>query len=290
MKTRWISPCIAKLLSPFLAVIFSFSVYSQPAKGSLFIIGGGSRSPELMKQLVSTADLSVKDYVVVLPMASEEPEESFQAVAQQFRAAGVNKITCFNFTKETTVRKPWCDSTAQAKIIFITGGSQDRFMDIVRGTPVYDAIHDAYRKGATIAGTSAGAAVMSHKMITGNQLKGDTSYKETFDKLWDKNIEFKQGMGLLHSVIIDQHFLKRSRYNRLLSALAANPSYTCIGIDEGTAIIVKGKHIKVAGDSQVIRVSQPKGLQVNAKGLIRLKDLKFSVFAAGDEFDLPQTP
>src|SRR4051794_25051208 len=110
-------------------------------------------------------------------------------------------------------------------------------MRVVINTPVYKAIHAAYQNGATIAGTSAGAAVMSRYMITGKELVGDTTSNATFKKLRNKNIEFEEGLGLLQFDIIDQHFIVRSRYNRLLSALARFPAFTCIGIDEATAII-----------------------------------------------------
>lgn len=270
-----------------ISLLFT-SVSAQPIpKGKLFIIGGGSRSNDLIKKLVETADLKSRDYVVVLPMASELPKESFEGIAKQIGQVVPNKITSFNFSRTTTGNKRWVDSLRNAKLIYIAGGSQDRFMDVVRNTPVYDAIHSAYKNGSTIAGTSAGAAVMSKVMITGQQLAGDTTYKETFDKLWDKNIEFKEGLGLVDSVIIDQHFLKRSRHNRLISALAAHPDFTCIGIDESTAIIVRGKDIEVTGESQVMRISEPAGLKTNDKGLIQMQDLRFGLFADADRFVLP---
>jgi cyanophycinase len=256
----------------------------QP-KGSLFIIGGGNRSPELIADLIKTAQLSPKDYMVVLPMSSAEPDASFAAIQAQLSRQAGNKIAQLNFDSKTVNDKKWLDSLLGAKLIFITGGDQNRFMKVVLNTPVYTAIHEAYRKGATIAGTSAGAAVMSRYMITGQQLR-DTVYKETFDKLLDKNVAFEEGLGLLTSVIIDQHFVKRSRYNRLFSALAAYPTYDCIGIDEGTAIVVSNKKIRVVGESQVLRISDPKNLKVNKSHHLKMDNLNFSLFTAGDEFSI----
>lgn len=259
---------------------------AQPIpKGSLFIIGGGDRSPELIQTMVRTAKLGVKDYVVVLPMSSVEPEASFKAIEVQIARATKNKIGNLNFDASKVQDKKWLDSLRGAKLIFITGGDQNRFMNVVRNTPVYEAIHAAYAKGATVAGTSAGAAVMSKFMITGKQLQ-DTVYKETFDRLRDANIEFETGMGLVTSVIIDQHFLKRSRYNRLISALAAHPSFDCIGIDEGTAIIIQGKHVTVAGVSQVVRMTDPKNLKVTGKHLLKMDGMQFRLYVAGDQFNL----
>jgi cyanophycinase len=269
----------------------SFSADAQTAtspRGSLFIIGGGNRSAELISELIKTADLNPSDHIIVLPMSSAEPDTSFKYISVQLAQACKNTIGNLNFDSVRVNDKKWIDSLKSAKLIFITGGDQNRFMKAVINTPVYGAIHQAYRNGSTIAGTSAGAAVMSKYMITGKQKLGDTTYKETFDKLWSKNVEFEEGMGLLKSVIIDQHFLKRSRYNRLLSALNAFPEFDCIGIDEGTAIIVHHNKARVVGVSQVLKLSKPENMHETSVGLIKMTDLKFSIFTTGDAFKIKE--
>ena len=268
-----------------LSMLLLLASQAMAQKGKLFIIGGGSRSPELIRSLINTAGMGDKDYMIVLPMSSAEPEASYESIKKQLIVASRNNIGSLNFNAENSDDKSLLDSLTKAKLIFITGGDQSRFMKAVLNTPVYAAIHQAYQNGATVAGSSAGAAVMSKHMITGNQLQ-DTTYAATFDKLWADNIEFEEGLGLLESVIIDQHFLKRSRYNRLISALAKYPKFQCIGIDEGTAIIVQGKKITVAGQSQVLHISKPKKLKVNAKRLITMDDLRFSLYVEGDQFTL----
>lgn len=254
-------------------------------KGNLFIMGGGDRNKNLMQQLMKTAAMGSKDYIVVLPMSSEEPDTSFFYIKQDFDSVSNSPIVSFNFTANKVNNTRWLDSLQHAKLIFITGGDQSRFMKAVLNTPVFKIIHDAYNNGATIAGTSAGAAVMSKLMITGNQLRGDTEYHPTFDRLWKSNIEFQEGLGLLDSVIVDQHFIVRSRYNRLLSALAEYPAYTCIGVDEATAIIVHQNKITVAGESEVIVLKHPQQLSID-KGLIKFKDVEMSIYTGGDNFEL----
>jgi len=269
--------------------LFHLPVVAQsgaaPAKGKLFIIGGGDRSRALMQTLIGTAGMKPNDYAVVLPMSSEYPDTSFYYFKEDYDPVCKNAIVCFNFTKQNSNNKNWLDSLEHARLIFITGGDQLRFMTIVLNTPIYQAIHTAFKNGATIGGTSAGAAVMSKYMITGNQLT-DTSYSNTFPVVHDNNIEIKEGLGLLSSAIIDQHFIVRSRYNRLLSAIAKYPSLPCIGIDEATAIIVQGNSVKVTGESQVIVLEHPEQVQITSKGLIKLKDLQFSVYTEGDEFNI----
>lgn len=269
-----------KLLACFSLIACCFIANAQN-KGNLFIIGGGNRSDKLMKEMLQTANLKPSDYIIVLPMASTIPDSGFKSISAQLKKIGGHLVKNFNFSKHDVNDKKWIDSLSSAKLIYILGGDQSRFMKAVLNTPVYDAIHKAYNNGSTVAGTSAGAAVMSKYMITGNQLL-DTVYKETFNKLWDKNIEFEEGMGLLQNTIIDQHFLKRNRYNRLISALAAHPDLICVGIDESTAIIVHGNNATVAGDSQVIRLAEPKDLTKTNKGLLKFNQIKFGVFTAGD--------
>lgn len=254
-------------------------------KGKLFIIGGGDRTPLLMQSLAKAANLGANDYAVVLPMSSEQPDTSFFYFKEDWVTVSNKPLVNFNFTTGNTGYLPWLDSLKKAKLIFITGGDQTRFMGVVQHTPVYDAIHEAYQNGATIAGTSAGAAVMSRQMITGRELT-DTTYRATFRKLRDKNIELQEGLGLISTAIIDQHFIVRSRYNRLLSAMALYPNLACIGIDEETAIIVTGNTAEVAGERQVVVMKNPVQLKVQPNGLIKLKDIAFSVYTHGDKFNI----
>lgn len=265
---------------------FSGAGYAQVTKGNLFIIGGGDRPASLMRELVATSGLKSEDYIVLLPMSGLNADTAFYYFNQDMKPVCNNVIANLNFKKTDVTNKKWLDSLENTKLIFISGGDQERFMKIVLNTPVYAAIHKAYQKGATISGSSAGAAVMSKLMITGNELVGDTTLKPTFRKLQDKNLDIKPGLGLLTNAIIDQHFVVRSRYNRLLSAIAKYPELTSIGIDESTAIIVSGNQVKVVGGSQVIVMKKPVDLKITDNGLIKMKDLQFSIFTAGDSFSL----
>lgn len=267
-------------------LLTSCFVQAQNPKGKLFIIGGGDRSDDLMKQVLDAAELGKKDYIVVLPMSSEEPDSSFIFFKTQMVKLTQNPIIMLNFNKETAQNKTLTDSVQNAKLIFISGGDQTRFMKVVHNTPIKTAILKAYENGSTISGTSAGAAVMSEKMITGNQ-KLQKEYTGTFSVIKYDNLETSEGLGLLKTVVIDQHFLKRNRYNRLLSALIEFPDLTGIGIDEATAIIVRNNKVEVAGESEVIVFKNPKGI-VKAKkdNLISIEKLEMSIYTAGQKFNI----
>ena len=276
-------------LSQFLITVLLLSttiVEAQKNKGNLFIIGGGKRSDVLMNQLLKVADLKTKDFIVVLPMSSEEPDSAYIYFKKQVSKLTPHPIVMLNFDKTTSQNKVLTDSLQKAKLIFISGGDQTRFMGVVRGTRIYDAIHKAHQNGSTIAGTSAGAAVMCENMITGNQ-KLETKYTETFDNIRYDNLEINSGLGLLKNVIIDQHFLKRSRYNRLLTGLVDFPNHIGIGIDESTAIVVRDKTIEVVGESEVIVVKNPKEIKKAPKNhLVSIKSLEMSVLIEGQKFKI----
>ena len=264
----------------------AYLLQAQNPKGKLFIIGGGDRSDDLMKQVLAVAELGKKDYIVVLPMSSEEPDSSFIFFKTQMVKLTQNPIVMLNFNKETAQNKKLTDSVQKAKLIFISGGDQSRFMPVVHNTPIKTAIQKAYENGSTISGTSAGAAVMSEKMITGNQ-KLEKEYSGTFDNIRYDNLETSEGLGLLKTAVIDQHFLKRNRYNRLLSALVEFPELTGIGIDEATAIIVRNNQVEVAGESEVIVVRKPKGIKKsNKNNLISIENLQMSIYTPGQKFNI----
>ena len=276
-----------KLYKIFLlmVVFINAAIISYAQKGSLFIIGGGERSDAMVKEMVETAKLSATDYIVVLPMATSVPEESISYVSGQLAKACSNRITSFNFSKaQANENQSWIDSVKNARLIYITGGDQNKFMAVVTGTKLYDAMHAAFRDGATISGTSAGAAVMSQIMITGED-RGKKS-SESFKEVKTNSTVTAEGMGFISSAIIDQHFIIRGRYNRLLSALGDHPDKTVIGIDESTAIIVTGKKVKVTGESQVVVISKPKKLKLFGKDKITFKNAQLSLYSPGQSFSL----
>lgn len=270
--------CISILLVP--------QAEGQPKpKGKLFIIGGGSRPDAMVDRIIQESGLRQGGYGIILPMSGEDPDSSVWYANQQFIRKGIQHVYGINFRKGATYTAASLDSVRNARLLYITGGDQMRFMSAIEGTDVAKAIHEAYGKGCLVAGTSAGAAVMSKVMITGNELK-HPEYASTFRNIEANNIETKPGLSLIDNAIIDQHFVKRSRYNRLISAVIEYPGVKGIGIDEATAILVSGNSAEVVGDSQVIVFENPKrsrsvkGDKLSAKGIV------MNIYLAGETFSL----
>lgn len=253
-------------------------------RGSLFIIGGGSRPAAMITELTELAGLQQSGYGVILPMSSEEPDSSVYYASLQFSEQGLTNIIGMNFREAEDYSAARIDSVRNASMIYISGGDQNRFMEAVRETALATAIRDAYYQGAVVAGTSAGAAVMSLKMITGNERK-HPDYSTTFQHIQPNNIEIAEGLGLIKGAIIDQHFVRRSRYNRLISAALEYPEELGIGIDESTAIIVQGDSARVTGESQVILFKNQASTEVQGE-LLGSRDIQMEILLPGDTFTI----
>lgn len=279
-------PRILRAIITALTLFIILPSFGQSEQGSLFIIGGGKRPDAIVKEMVKTAELRPNDYIVILPMASSKPIPSAQDIAKQMGKFTGNHITTLSFNERNAGNKTLIDSLSKARLVYILGGSQRRFMKVVLNTPIYEAIHTAFNNGGTIAGTSAGAAVMSEVMITGGR-KIKVKDEKGFPNIWFDHVETARGLGLLPSrTIIDQHFSQRNRQNRLISVLADFPEYKCIGIDESTAIVCKGNEARVVGKAQVTVIADPVGLERRSKRLVTFKNIDFALFADGDSFQV----
>lgn len=275
------------LLSCLICVSFAFSCTAQNEnpKGSLFIIGGGSRPIDMVKTIATESGVDKDGYAVILPMSSAEPDTSVFYAKKQFSDLGFNNVYGLQFTKGENLNQAKVDSIRNAKLVYISGGDQSKFMGVVTGTDIEKAIHDAYANGSMIAGTSAGAAVMSEVMITGNELK-HPDYASTFRNIESDNIETAKGLGMIKTAIIDQHFVKRSRHNRLLSAVIEYPDMMCIGIDESTAIYIKNGTAKVVGESQVLVFTNPTKDKEIQGDLLGAKKLQLDLYLPGESFEV----
>lgn len=270
----------------FFTCSFIFSnAQTSSSKGKLFIIGGGEKPASMIKRIIKEADMKPGGYAVILPMSSEDPGGAISGVREQFGEEGLTQIYGAMFTKDQLNDQKKLDSVSNAGLIYISGGDQTRFMKLVEGTKLEKAIYRAFEKGTLIAGTSAGAAMMSEIMITGNQLK-DTSYKATFKTIAPGNIETKKGLGLLKNVVIDQHFVIRSRHNRLITAILQFPETVGIGIDESTAILVKGNEVEVVGMSQVLVFRNPEKSQKSFDGKYGARGLILDIYLPGEKFKI----
>lgn len=281
---------LLKVIIPFICILFSScntEVQKQSsaasAKGKLFIIGGGTRPPELIRDMIREAGIGANDYVLVFAMSSEGPDDSYDYFRGQMEEEGITGVSDFCYVRGDSLSAGRLDSIRSAPMIYFPGGSQSRFMETVTGSPLPDAFRKAYENGALLAGTSAGAAIMSRKMITGDQVRYP-EYTGNFPTIESENIVLSEGLGLLDRAIIDQHFIRRMRLNRLISVVLENPDDIAIGIDESTAICVHGDSAKVYGTGQVIVLRHHNDTTRIWNGLLGGRNLEMDVLLPGEKF------
>ena len=275
-------PLLALLLLAALAP--SVAGIEAGAKGHLLLIGGGDKPPEVMRKFVELA--GGKDApIVAIPTASSEPDAA-EYYEKLFRDdLGCADAVSLRIKSKADAQRPDFAALARkARGIFFGGGDQVRIVNALLRTPVGDAIAAAFAGGAVVGGTSAGTACQSERMLTG---EGD------FTQVRTRSVELWDGLGFLpKDVVVDQHFIRRQRENRLLSVVLENPGLLGVGVDEETAIWVRPDGtFQVLGRSGVM-VFDAKGAAVSrqpketGQDLLGVRGLKLHLLLPGDSYDL----
>ena len=243
-----------------LLVVF---VYSQQR---LLVIGGGDRTPDILQKIALESG-GANGKLLVLPWAGGDQQDYFEAFKKDVEQ--VSKIQfikgAFRPLTEQT-KAEFLQQLKGATGIYFTGGDQNRVMEVLQDKELLQAIQAKYKSGTFFSGSSAGTAIMSKVMITG---EGD------FKVIDGNKVETKEGLGLLSEIILDQHFIVRQRQNRLLGLVLKYPNLLGVGIDEDTAFYVKDNKIgEVFGNSQIMIFD------------VKKEPMKVFLLKRGERFDL----
>ncbi|HEX8579591.1 MAG TPA: cyanophycinase [Allosphingosinicella sp.] len=254
-------------------------------KGCLIIIGGHEdRDPKSDRTILREVARHVKGGKLVLAtVASHRPEGYFEEYEAAFEDLDVGELV--ELYVEERSRAGDREKLAvldDAQAVFFSGGDQLRITSQIGDTGIEAKIKAIFDRGGLVAGTSAGASVMSETML----VKG--SSKETH-RIGD--LHMSPGMGLVRDVIIDQHFAERGRMGRLLGAVAHNPRVLGLGIDEDTAVVVEGDEFRVIGSGGVYvvdgtHVTYCNLAEARAECALSMHDVRVHVLSSGDGFDL----
>jgi cyanophycinase len=260
--------------------------------GSLLIVGGGPIPDAVLERFVALAGGRGHARIVIYPMASEYPDAGLE-LAEDFRKLGAE-------AERIVLTREQADTDAAARRldgvtgIWFGGGDQVKLTAAIGKTRVETAIHERYRAGAVVGGTSAGAAVMSTPMLTGDERHPggdrppDKDSSEVFMTIARDNVVTIDGFALVQGVVIDQHHVRRRRNNRLISVVLEHPALVGIGIDESTALEVGpsgpwrvlGKSAAIVYDARQARVTPASAPILGAAGM------RLAVVPAGGTYDL----
>jgi len=253
---------------------------------TLIIIGGHedrSNNKVILGEVARRVG-SGKLVVTTVAMANGT-EQLFDTYERAFRSLGVKHLYNLDISERAEATVP-----SKVKImddaagVFFTGGDQIKITSQLGDTPIFQRIREIYDDGGVIAGTSAGAAVMSETML----VEGG----EEKSHVIGGSVRMAPGLGLIDGVIIDQHFMERGRFGRLIGAVAQNPKNLGIGIDEQTAIVVErgnGFYVLGSGGVYVIdgtEVTYSNVAEEEPHKTISIYNVRMHMLSQGDRFDL----
>lgn len=265
--------------------------------GIAFVMGGAMQDDNqaVWQRLVDLAGGQGARFVV-LTSASEQPEHSAAFIIANLRRHGARAefIPVAPLLKSSDYRLAARDPTLVAKVraargVYFGGGAQERHMqalydDAGAATPILQAIWEVYRAGGVVAGSSAGAAIMSSTMFRdAPDLLGALKFGLTEGP----GQQIDRGMGFVGDrVVVDQHFLKRGRLARLLPIMVQKGYQLGVGVDENTAAIFQNGSLEVIGASGVL-VADLSAASVEMHGpMLKLSGARLSYLERGDRYDL----
>jgi cyanophycinase len=223
--------------------------------------------------------------IAIIPCASREPAIIGDRYREIFRDMGTEDIQILDVREREQADNPeWQDFVETCTGVFMTGGDQLRLCGLMSDTLLMDRVRMRAQLGQiTLAGTSAGAAVMGEFMIAGGG-SGESPNRSLVD--------LTTGLGILPDVLVDQHFHNRNRMARLMSAIASYPDRVGIGIDEDTCALFEGDgSFQVIGKGTVTVIDPGEMSHTNLPDIsttapISIHNLRVHVLSHGDRFHL----
>jgi cyanophycinase len=210
-------------------------------KGALLIHGGGGMTAETVKKFIELAG-GPDALIIVLPTANEDPLPARYNATRMFEKAGARNVHELRARELKDVEDPkTLDLLKKARGIWFGGGRQWRFVDAYEGTKAYDLMHDVLRRGGVIGGSSAGATIQGDYLCRGSP----------FGNLEIMYEGYERGFAFLPGTAIDQHFTQRKRLRDMTALMKTYPQLLGIGIDEATALVVRGHVAEIMGRGQV---------------------------------------
>jgi cyanophycinase len=230
-----------------LSFLIGLSTFLWPAEvgpenGSLVIVGGAMRDPAIVERFLQLAGGKDAPIVIIPTAGGGEEYDQYWSGLLQFKEVGATNLTVLH-TKDRKVAdtEEFVKPIQEARGVFFGGGRQWRLADSYLNTRTHEELWKLLERGGVIGGSSAGATIQGSYLA-----RGDT---KTNTIMMGDHVE---GMGFLKNTAIDQHLLKRNRHFDLIEIIEAHPELLGIGLDENTAIVVRGDRFEVIGQSYVV--------------------------------------
>lgn len=248
------------------------------------LLGGGADDPTLAL-LASLLPHRHAPIEILTAATAHQPAATHAAYARVLAKLGCPHVGHLEVAESHPADAPATLTRLRAAaLVFLTGGDQERLTAQLLGTQFLEVLrqrhqHDA---GFILAGTSAGASALGEQMLVAGR---------GWRSLLSGGIEVIPGLGLLPSLLIDQHFIERARYPRLLHAVLAHPELLGLGLSEETGLLLRpGQPAEVFG-TEVVFVADARHLTATnhptrAEGQpVSARGLRIDLLVAGDKLD-----
>jgi cyanophycinase len=257
----------------------------RDAAGTLILIGGGTTATgPAIGGFIELTDARQGGAIFGLTTASSQVSVARDMWVSDLEQAGASNVTIpIVETRDHASDPKLVDQVRNARGVFLGGGDQVKLVSALSGTPLEEAIREAYIDGAIICGTSAGAAALTKTTLAGNEVDDEGKLVEQY---------IGPGLGLLgYHTLIDTHFTQRRRLYRLFVAIAEFPALMGLGIDEDTALVVKREIGTVVGKGGVTFVDGSSVRFNNASDVTRgpeltISALRVGIVGTGQQFNL----
>ena len=262
-------------------------IHIEPNKrGTLIIVGGGDTPYTIQKRFIELAGGAGKARIAIFQMASTGDDEEADEVLAEFKLLGAESVI-LNLDRSQAESETMDVMLSGFTGYWFLGGDQNLLAASLLGTRALRRIEYRYERGAVVGGTSAGASVMTATMLTGQRTASSGRINEDPNAVAMRSTEVAFGFGLLPGAIVDQHFSRRSRDNRLVSAVLDHPQLLGVGIDEETALIVRPDgRWEVLGNGHVKIYDARRAYIVNqAEDAVGASGIRMHVLPRGSRFD-----
>jgi cyanophycinase len=229
---------------------------------------------------------------VVFATAAEDPTRSAARASSALEAHGarVEHIPAAPRLPGVDVAQAVRDPALLARVgaargVFFTGGAQERIVDTLQPgghpTPMLEAIREVLARGGVVAGTSAGAAVLS-----GIMFRDATDVVAVMRGVLRDGEEIDRGLGVVApGLFVDQHFLARGRLGRMLPLMQSRGLQLGIGVEENSAAILRGRELEVVGEGGVLIVDLVDATTETGQGAFNIAGVRLTYLGDGDRFD-----
>ncbi|MCP4898575.1 MAG: cyanophycinase [bacterium] len=245
----------------------AFAAEVGPESGSLVIAGGAVTDPAIYERFVALAGGGEAPIVVIPTAGGGENYSDYWPGLARLRDAGAQNIKVLH-TRDPEVAdtEEFVLPLVEARGVWFSGGRQWRLVDAYENTRTLTEIRGVLERGGVVGGSSAGATIQGSYLV-----RGDTSTNTIMMG------DHTKGFGFLRSVGIDQHLLRRNRQFDLVQVIEAHPELLGIGLDENTAVVVRGDYFEVIGKGYVAIYDFHRQIR---------NDGSFYFLASGDRFNL----